>query len=431
MIRPAVSIVRHADTYRSLREAVDICGGLAGLGREEKILIKPNIVDWEFDLPFPPFGVVTTSEVVFALVRILAEEGFNKLTIGEGGLPAPRTKGRKIYKALGYEKLKDRYGVDLVDFNEEKFHPVDYGEFKLSVAERVLGADKLINLPVLKTHTMCKVSLGLKNLKGCLDRKSKIFCHHEKYDLEQLFPRIIEKLPVALTIIDGIYALERGPSPAGRAYRKDLLLASRDAYACDLAGAEVMGYPAGEVPHLRYYAQRHDRSTDLTDIEIKGEDIAGHRARLDYDWEWSQDDSGPAGFKKMGISGLTLRRYDHSMCTGCAAQFHPMLVMLMSAYTGEPFPGVEILVGKRRLAARGFEKTVLFGKCACRVNKDNPNINQAVPVNGCPVDLKKFEKIMRSQGIKASYQSYVDHCRHTYDRYYRDKEGFDLGLYLK
>ena len=125
MARPVVSLVKHTETYSSLRKAIELCDGLAGLGREDKILIKPNLVAWDFELPFPPFGVVVTSAVMFALVRILAEEGFRNLTIGEASLPVPKTQGRAIYRALGYEKLKEKYGVELVDFNEEKFEPVD------------------------------------------------------------------------------------------------------------------------------------------------------------------------------------------------------------------------------------------------------------------------------------------------------------------
>ncbi len=74
-----------------------------------------------------------------------------------------------------------------------------------SFPKKVLEADKIINVPVLKTHAMCTVSLGLKNLKGCIDAKSKKLCHGKEVDLHYTFSRIAEKLPVALTIIDGVF----------------------------------------------------------------------------------------------------------------------------------------------------------------------------------------------------------------------------------
>lgn len=72
-------------------------------------------------MPFPPFGVVTTSAVIGALVRILAENGFKNLTIGEGPVNVLKSKGDAIYTALGYDKLQERYGVQVVNFNMEEY----------------------------------------------------------------------------------------------------------------------------------------------------------------------------------------------------------------------------------------------------------------------------------------------------------------------
>jgi len=428
MAKPVVSIVRCRDIEESVREAVELCGGLSGMNRSESILIKPNLVDWEFDLPFPPFGVVTTTAVVFALVRLLVREGFSKITVGEAPLPVPRSKGRQIYSALGYEKLKERYGVQLVDFNEEKFIPVDFGGYKLSLAQRALETDRLINVPVLKTHNLCRVSLGLKNLKGCLDRKSKILCHN--LDLDHMFPTLVDKLPVALTIVDGIYTLERGPAPYGKAYRKDLLIASRDTFACDVVAAQVMGHPARQVPHLEYYAGLAGRSLDAADIEVRGPAIEDVGFQVAHDWDWEEDDSGPLGFQKRGITGIAVRKYDKTLCTGCSGMYNPMLVMIMSAFKGQPFPGVEVITGKVQLAKPGFAKTVLFGNCICNLNRNNPNIKKAVFVRGCPPDLRKFEKIMQAEGIDCHYEDYAKYREAYLRNNYGDEEVFDMNLYL-
>jgi len=232
MSKPIVSLVAFEDPYQSLRKALELCDGLAGLDKNDKILIKPNIVSWDFKLPFAPYGVVTTSAVMSALVRILYEDGYRNLTIGEGSVMIPKTIGMAVYGALGYNKLKEKYGVELVDFNEGKFEKIDTGGLKLSIARKALEADKIINLPVLKTHNQCKVSLGIKNLKGCINRSSKTACHGKDVDLSHTFPHIIEKLPVALTIIDGVFTLAKGPGHTGNATRKNLLVASRDTLRC-------------------------------------------------------------------------------------------------------------------------------------------------------------------------------------------------------
>ncbi|MHB8074193.1 DUF362 domain-containing protein [Desulfosporosinus fructosivorans] len=423
-----VSIVKVTDVYESLQESLRLSDGLADLNTQDRILIKPNIVSWDFDLPFPPYGVVTTSVVISALVRILADHGFRDVTIGEGALPGLSPDGDVVYETLGYRTLQERYGVKLVDFNKGEFVPIDYGDgLMLDIAKQALEADKIINVPVLKTHNQAKVSLGIKNLKGCLNKKSKQSCHGiGNQELSRMFPRIIDKLPVALTIIDGLYTLEKGPGPTGKAFRKNLLIASRDPFACDLVGAAILGYQAKEVAHLCNYAQSHGRSLELADYEVKGENVADHQEYVTYDWEWSEEDTGPAGFEKRGITGLAIRKYDSSLCTGCSVQYNPMLILLSSAFKGEPFPNVEVVSGKQHLAANSFDNTVLFGKCACHLNKNNPNIKKAIPIWGCPPDLEKFVEVLAKEGIECDYKEYVRFRHYLFGRY-KESEGFNLA----
>lgn len=428
MANAAVSIVKVSDVYASLQESLRLSDGLAGLNVNDRILIKPNIVSWDFELPFPPYGVVTTSRVISALVRILSEHGFNNLTIGEGSLPKLRSTGDAVYEALGYKTLQERYGIKLVDFNQGEFVTTDYGDgFKLDIAKQALEADKIINVPVLKTHSQAKVSLGIKNLKGCLSKRSKQYCHGlGNEELSLTFPRIIDKLPVALTIIDGLYTLEKGPGPTGKAFRKDLLIASRDAFACDLVGAAILGYPAKEVPHLTNYAKSHGSSLELSDYEVTGESIADHQNFVEHDFEWAEDNSGPTGFKKRGITGLAIRKYDSSLCTGCSVQFNPMLILISSAFKGVPFPNVEVVSGKQQLASPGFDNSLLFGKCACHLNKNNPNIKKAITLWGCPPDLEKMAEELGKEGLECDYNEYVRFRHYLFDRY-KGKEGFNLS----
>lgn len=429
MPKPVVSVVTYSEPYESVKKAIEMCDGLRDFRKEDKILIKPNLVGHDFDYPLP-FGMITSSAIMHALVKILSENGFTDLTIGEGPLMIPKTIGQQMYKVLGYEKLKERYGVQLVDFNEEKFVPADCGNFKLEIAQRALEADKIINVPVLKTHNQCKISLGIKNLKGCLNRKSKQFCHGKEmeFDLDRTFNHVIDKLRVALTLIDGIFVLPRGPAANGYAYRKDLIIASRDTYACDLVGAEIMDYKIKDVPHLSIYAERHGRSMDLGDVEVRGEDVEKHRKHVEYDFDWLPDNSGPVGFAKRGVKGLMVRKWDSSLCTGCSMLYNPMLVMLMAAYTGEPFPGVDVVTGKRMQALPGFEKTVLFGKCPTAANKDNPNIKQAIKIKGCPPDLNELARAMAEIGVRIDLAQVDSFRSYTYKKTVA-QEGYDMSLF--
>ncbi|MHB1127689.1 MAG: DUF362 domain-containing protein [Bacillota bacterium] len=61
------------------------------------------------------------------MVKLLAENGYNNLTIGEGPLGAANEDlGQRVYAALGYGKLQERYGVQLIDFPDEKYIPFNF-----------------------------------------------------------------------------------------------------------------------------------------------------------------------------------------------------------------------------------------------------------------------------------------------------------------
>jgi len=274
---------------------------------------------------------------------------------------------------------------------------------------------------------MCKVSLGLKNLKGCVDARSKKLCHGTEVDLNYTFSRLAEKLPVALTIIDGIYTIERGPTYIGEAFRKDLLIASTDIYACDVVGAEILGYGAKDVPHLEFHASRNGLSTDIADIEIKGE-FDSHKTRLEWDHVWNEEGTAPAYFKRLGITGLTVKKYDNTLCTGCVDRFVTAINLFATAFKGKPFDNIEILSGKKMLSEGGFDKTILFGKCICDANQHNPKIKKAIPVRSCPPDLKRFISLLSEEGIEFNMEAFLKTRQFLFDRY-KGKEEFDFGLF--
>ncbi|MHB1127688.1 MAG: DUF362 domain-containing protein [Bacillota bacterium] len=400
MSKPVVSLVKYQDPDASLREAIAMVDGLKDLRKEDNILIKPNLVGYDLEYPVP-YGALNTSKLMEALVKLLAENGFNNLTIAEGAT-ADENVGLRVMDAIGYGKLQERYGVKLVDLLDDKFETREFVDVKLEVAQTILEADKIINFPVLKTHGACQVSLGIKNLKGILSRKSRQICHsaEPERDLDLTFNQLIDILPVGLTIIDGVYALPKGPGPSGEGFRKNLILASQDTYAADLVGAEVMGWNVKDVGHLRVYAERHGRSMDLDSVEVRGESVEAHRQRLENLADWLPDNTGPKGFGKRGITGLAFRLHDNTLCTYCAGSYGMMLVALMSAFKGQPFPNMEVLSGKRMLAAPGFDNTLLFGKCPIHANKDNPNVTNAIKVRGCPPDIDEFVKEMAKLGIE-------------------------------
>jgi len=419
MPRNTVSLVRYQDK-RSIDRAVEECGGLDALPVGASVLIKPNLVGWDDQGPYPPWGVLTTSEVIEGLCRMLRDAGAKRICLGEGSIQC-RSIGsdtKIIYEKLGYVKLTERYGVELLDFNDGPFLDLPGpGDSLLKVAAPVFESDFLINVPVLKTHGTTKISLGMKNLKGVLQGRTKIQCHQPEGLLDRFIAFLAEKISPALTLIDGIYANEQGPLHFGRAHRLNLLSASTDIYAADLLGAHLLGYGCDEVEHLRLLAEKTGRVKTVEDLDIRTDlDLAAVRRPLRWDWEWSPDGAVPVAFVKAGLAGVTLRHYDATLCTGCSYLFNPLMLILLSAKEKD-LGGVEFLTGKIMKPTGGVKKTFLFGACQITAAAKNPELMDAVPIRGCPPTIAEILQVLNDNGINVDRQTYDNYRQHIMRRY--------------
>jgi Ni,Fe-hydrogenase III small subunit len=289
-------------------------------------------------------------------------------------------------------------------------------------------SDFLINVPVLKTHAQTKVSLGLKNLKGCLKTSSKKLCHHVGLGLENCFTFVADYAKPALTIVDGIYALERGALHFGNAFRKDIIVASRDILAADMVAAKTIGFNPEDIPHFVGYGTRHNMSLTLSDYEIRGEALENHVKPLKWDWGWTQDNTGPSVFEKFGVTGTAVPKYDETLCSGCSPFANMVNILVLSAFKGDPLPKVEILNGKKMQARPGYENTILIGNCIIAANKENENIRKAINVTGCPPSPDDVIAALRETGInihEGTYWTYLKQQAEKYD----NQEAYSWDFY--
>ncbi len=438
MGKPVVAIVKYEKPLASVRKAVELSNGLQNMPANAKVFIKPNIVFWTKATVFPKWGVITTSRVIEDMVIILKEHGISDITIGEGIVAAPgdTETPAHAFNYLGYETLRQRYGVKYINVMERPFEKVDLGDdVSLNFNTDIINSDFVVDLPAMKTHNQTVVSLGIKNLKGTINIASRKKCHSADpvKDLNFHVAKLADKMPPIFTLIDGIYTLERGPAFDGKIRRSNLLLASADILSADMVGANVLGHPVENVPYLVHAANNRHRPMDLSDIEVKGEKIEDVASFHEYDFPYSDSDDGnmPTPLAKQGIKGLYYRKYDLSMCTYCSALNGLVLTAIRYAWKGEPWEGVEVLTGKKMQPTPGMKKTILLGKCMSKLHKDNPDIIEAIPVKGCPPDPKDIIKALHQAGIEADPGLFdqVDMLPGFFMARYQDKPEFDEAFF--
>ncbi len=399
-----VSLLNVKNSGLSIAKCFGLCGIDPLYFKGKKIFVKPNIVFWTSQVNFPKWGVITTSKVVEGVVKYLKECGASDIVIGEGSVlynPKDKTLQYQAFKGLGYDKLEARYGVKLVSVHDGPFKKVevDKGIF-LKFNEKAVESDVIVDLPVLKTHAQTKVSLGIKNLKGLLDMGSRKKTHSadEKKNLDYIISRFPKVFNEVVTLIDGIYSLERGPSYDGKPYKTDILIGSKDLISADKVGSYILGYEPLEVPHIAHAIEYNNRAIDLSDIEIIGENPDDYRRKYEYDFAYTEDGSMPKPFEKIGIKGLSYPKYDTTLCTYCSGLNGAILTAIARAWKGEPWDDVEILTGK--IKEPSYKKTtILIGQCMYKRHKDNKKIKNPIFVKGCPPDPEEINNALKKAGI--------------------------------
>lgn len=439
MEKSLVAIVRYEKPAESVRRAVELSQGLDHLPAGARVFIKPNIVFWTRAVPFPKWGVITTTRVIEDMVVALKERGVEDITIGEGMVtmnPKDTATPAHAFESLGYRALKKRYGIKYLNVFERPFEKVDLGDgVVLKFNRDILHSDFVVDLPVMKCHNQTMVSLGIKNLKGMIDIASRKKCHNMTpgKDLHFWVARLADRMPPMFTLIDGIYTNERGPGFDGRMHRRNLLVASADVLAADLVGASILGHEPATVPHLVYAAANRQRPLDLSDITVVGEKIEDVAAYHEYDFQYSESQDGilPLPLAKQGLKGVFYHKYDLSMCTYCSGVNGLMLTAIRYAWKGKPWDKVEILTGKSMQPTPGMKKTILLGRCMYQAHKDNPDIQELIAVKGCPPKPEDMLKALQQAGIQADPALFenIDRLPGFFLSRYEGKPEFDESFF--
>lgn len=377
-MKPVVSLLKY-ESLESIGRVIELCEGFKNLKSSDRVLLKPNICTAGGGF-IPPFGTVVTTCVMEGTVRALKEFGVSNISIGEGTvLDELGTNTNKGYKWIQLDRLAERYGIKLIDFNAGPHKKIKNEDVPINIAEAALETDFFINVPVLKTHSDTRVSLASKNLKGCMSMASKKYFHGPDGTLHYHISRLMESIPQHLVIIDGIYAMDRGPdATVGTAHRRGIVAASTDFLAADAVGTRLLGGEPTEAEHLRLYAERHSRTNILEDsdaIEVRGEKVEDHAEFLPWQHQPGHD------MKDSGHTGMEVRVITNTMCSGCYANVTGPTLLLAALGRNYDFDDMRIIAGKSLKDDRNSPRTFLFGNCAV---KENKHLDKATRVEGCP-----------------------------------------------
>ena len=144
----------------TIPKILDQCNLAEKIAGQQQILLKPNLT---INLP-PP--VSTPVEFVEEVVKFILKNSKAKIVIAEG---AGGCDTQKCFSDLGYEKLAEKYPIELIDLNlAQRIKKENPNAIKLKKVylPQISFESFIINLPVLKIHSEAKMTAALKNVFG-------------------------------------------------------------------------------------------------------------------------------------------------------------------------------------------------------------------------------------------------------------------------
>ena len=286
---PSVSIVRSqslTDLTASRAAAEQAIAGVCDLHDlvrpGQTVVLKPNV--------FCPRPAPTTTDprVVVAVGQLAREAGAGRVIVAEGRSVSTaryrhgNNRTRDCFDVVGMTRAVHEAGFEIVCLEEDEFREVEVPGadilLRAQVPRTILEADVLINLPVLKIHSLTLVTLAIKNLHGIVSDEDKLYqhCYRDLVLARKLTDLLLIRCP-DLNVLDALVGQEGDHADEGQVVEMGLIMASRDAVALDAVAGAVMGLGPGEVDTTRIAGERGLGESDLSLIEVVGERIESVR----------------------------------------------------------------------------------------------------------------------------------------------------------
>ncbi len=381
--RPAVQVQWGLGPYENTKAALSKIDLSVANGK--RVLLKPNAGRMAAENS----GVVTNSQVVAAAIDAFREAGA-EVAIGES--PIVGIKTLEAYEQCGLAKMARKKNCPLIDMDERQpeilLVPDGCAIDSLKLCADVQDFDFIVSIPVMKMHMHTVTTLSIKNMKGCLWRRSKVDLHmlpptpgyEKEKSLDVAIADMASVLRPHLAIIDGTVGLEGlGPS-AGDPKPVDAVVVGADPFAADAVACRIMGLTAEEVPHLRLSAERGTGIIDLKKINISP-----------ANWEETINPFERVP-ENLSIQFPNTNILDKQSCSACQST----LLLFLKRYGADMFQyfpekTLNIAIGKGHDELP--DNTILIGNCTRAHKKDGVYISGCPPVASAIINgIKDFAK---------------------------------------
>jgi uncharacterized protein (DUF362 family) len=262
-----VSLLR-AETYeeKALRQSLEALlaplGGMAAFVKPgQRVLLKPNLLTGAR----PTKECVTRPELVKCVAQMVQEVGGRPFF---GDSPAFGS-AQGVAKNNNYLPMMEEIGLPVVEFHGQRYSTASDNFDNLLLSKEAMDADVVINLPKVKSHMQLTMTLGVKNLFGCVPGKMKAWWHMSAGKDAERFGEMLVATAKAidpdLTIVDGIIGHEGNGPSTGEPRQLGVLGASANVFALDRAMLDLLNVDPQLVPTAAV-AQRLGYTPEISEM---------------------------------------------------------------------------------------------------------------------------------------------------------------------
>lgn len=261
---PDMVIAQGALPQNTTTAAVLAMGGMRRfIAKGDIVVVKPNI-GWDRT---PEYAANTNPVVVATLVRLCLEAGAKKVKVFDN----PVNDARRCYVQSGIADAARQAGAEVSFADERKFKEVAINGLQLKtwpLYTDIFEADKVINVPIAKTHGLTKLTLGMKNWMGIMGgRRSRI---HSWID-EKLVD-VARVIKPTLTVLDAVRILtDNGPQGGNLSDVRNLgtVAVSIDPVAIDAFGATLFGLQGSDIGYVKLAQAAGLGTMDFQRLKVK------------------------------------------------------------------------------------------------------------------------------------------------------------------
>ena len=261
---PHLSVITGESPAQITKEAIATIGGMKRfIAKGDRVIIKPNI-GWDRT---PELAACTNPEVVKTLVELTLEAGAKDVIVTDNST----NSSTRCFIRSGIQEAAKAGGARVLLPNENKLKKVPLkGEWlkDWEVFSDYLEADKVINVPIAKHHSLSRLTLGMKNWLGAIGGPRNQL--HQR--LDEGMVDLAAFFKPCLTVLDAYRILTRNGPQGGRTSDVKMaktLAASTDPAAIDAFGASLFEIKPQELAYLPLAAQRGLGEINLEKLQIE------------------------------------------------------------------------------------------------------------------------------------------------------------------